>query len=55
MEFLTFLIILTTAWLVWRRPEQERLAGRLLVAGVVLMFCLFILGTRGSLLPGLNY
>jgi polyferredoxin len=55
MEFLTFVIIFGSAWLLWRRPEKERLAARLLIAAVVLMFFLFTLGTRGSLLPGLNY
>ena len=55
MELLTFALIFTTAWLVWRRPERERLALRLLVISIALMFFLFTLGTRTSLLPGLNY
>ena len=55
MEFLTFLILFISAWVLWRRPEKERLAARLLIAGVVLMIFLFTLGTRTSLLPGLNY
>jgi uncharacterized membrane protein len=54
MEFLNFLIILAAAWLVWRRPERERLAFGLLVASCVLAALLFLLGSRGSLLPGLN-
>ena len=44
-----------TAWLVWRRPERERLARILLVVSVVLMVLLFMTGTRTSLLPGVNY
>jgi len=55
MEFLTFLILFISAWVLWRRSEKERLAARLLIAGVVLMIFLFTLGTRTSLLPGLNY
>jgi hypothetical protein len=55
MELLTFILIFTSAWLVLRRPEKERLAARLLVIGVMLMVFLFTLGTRTSLLPGLNY
>ncbi len=55
MELLTFVLIFTAAWLLLRRPEQERLAARLLVIGIVLMVFLFTLGTRTSLLPGLNY
>ncbi len=55
MEFLNLVIIFMTAFLVFRRPERERLARRLLVVSVVLMVLLFMLGTRTSLLPGLNY
>ena len=55
MELLTFVVIFLAAWLVWRRPERERLAARLLIIGIVLMVFLFTLGTRTSLLPGLNY
>jgi uncharacterized membrane protein len=54
MEFLNFLIILAAAWLVWRRPEREKLAFRLLVASCMLMALLFLIGTHGSLVPGLN-
>lgn len=55
MELLTFLLLFLAAWLLWRRPERERLAARLLIVGIVLMVFLFTLGTRTSLLPGLNY
>lgn len=55
MEFLNLLIIFTTAWLVWRKPERERLAFTLLIVSIVLMVLLFSLGTRTSLLPGVNY
>lgn len=54
MEFLNFLIILWAGWLLWRRPEQERLAFGLLMASVALMALLFFHGTRGSLVPGVN-
>lgn len=55
MEFLNFLLILWAAWLVWRRPERERLAFRLLLVSCVLMALLFLVGTRTAVLPGLNY
>ncbi len=55
MEFLNLVMIFITAFLVFRRPERERLARRLLVISAVLMVLLFMLGTRTSLLPGLNY
>lgn len=55
MEFLNFLLILWAGWLVWRRPERERLAFRLLLVSCVLMALLFLVGTRTSVLPGLNY
>ena len=54
MEFLNFLIILWAAWLVWRRPERERLAFTLLVASCVLMALLFLIGTHTSFVPGVN-
>ncbi len=54
MEFLNFLLILCAGWLIWRRPERERLAFGLLVASCVLMALLFLLGTHTSLVPGVN-
>jgi len=54
MEFLNFLLILGAGWLVWRRPERERLAFGLLLASCVLMALLFLLGTHTSLVPGVN-
>jgi len=54
MEFLNFLLIFWAAWLLWRRPEQERLAFRLLVISCLLMMTLFLIGTHGSFVPGVN-
>jgi uncharacterized membrane protein len=54
MEFLNFVLILATGWLVWRRPERERLAFALLLASCLLMALLFLVGTHGSLVPGVN-
>ena len=54
MEFLNFVLILVAAWLVWRRPERERLAFGLLVASCLLMALLFSIGARGSIVPGVN-
>ena len=54
MEFLNFLLILWAAWLVWRRPERERFAFRLLVISALLMALCFFIGSHGSLVPGVN-
>ncbi len=54
MEFLNFVIILTAGWLVWRRPERERLAFGLLVLSFLLMAAIFLIGTHTSLVPGVN-
>ena len=54
MEFLNFLLILTAGWLIWRRPERERLAFALLVVSCLLMALLFLIGTHGSIVPGVN-
>lgn len=55
MEFLAFVLLFLSAWLAWRRPEKERLAFGFLLAGLLIMVFTFTLGTRTSLLPGLNY
>ena len=55
VEFLNFVLIFTAGCLVLRRPERERLAFGLLVASCLLMATLFLIGARGSILPGLNY
>ena len=55
MEFLNFVLMFVIAWLVFRRPERERLAFRLLVVSVLLMVVLFSIATRTSLLPAVNY
>jgi len=55
MEFLNLVLIFVTACLVFRRPEKERLAFRLLLVSVLLMIFLFSMATRTALLPGVNY
>jgi hypothetical protein len=55
VEFLNFLLILFAGYLLVRRPRRERLAFGLLVASSLLMATLFLIGARGSILPGLNY
>jgi hypothetical protein len=54
MEFLNFIIILFAAWLVWRRPERETLAFRLVLISWAIMAALFLIGTHTSLIPGVN-
>jgi hypothetical protein len=55
VEFLNFVLMFLVAWLVFRKPEKERVAFRLLVVSVLLMVVLFSIATRTSLLPGVNY
>jgi uncharacterized membrane protein len=54
MEFLNFVLIAWTAWLVWRRPELERRAFTLLLLSCLLMALLFLVGTHTSFVPGIN-
>jgi hypothetical protein len=54
MEFLNFLLLLAAGWLVWRRPERERLAFWLLVVSFLLMALVFLIGTHTSFVPGVN-
>jgi len=55
VEFLNLAIIFVTALMVLGAPKRERLAFRLLVTSVLLMVALFLLATRTSWLPGVNY
>ncbi len=55
MEFLNLVLIFITGYLVFRRPEKERVAFRILVVSVLLMIFLFSWATRTALLPGVNY
>jgi hypothetical protein len=54
MEFLNFILIFSAGWLLWRRPEKERLAFGLLITGCLLMVILFLIGTHTSFVPGVN-
>ena len=54
MEFLNFLVILVVAWLLWRHPGRERLAFGLFLVSCLIMALLFLVGTHGSLVPGVN-
>lgn len=55
MEFLNFVLMFVAAYVVWKRPAHERLAWRVLVTCTVLMVACFLIASRGSVLPGLNY
>lgn len=55
MEFLIFVLMFVSAYLVWRQPARERAAFGLLVACAVLMVVNFLIASRGSILPGVNY
>ncbi|MCX5759995.1 MAG: hypothetical protein NTW72_00565 [Gemmatimonadetes bacterium] len=55
MEFLNLILMLVAAFLVFRKPERERTAFRILVVSSLLMVFLFTLATRSGLLPGVNY
>lgn len=55
MEFLNLILMLVAALLVFRKPERERTAFRILVVSSLLMVFLFTLATRSGLLPGVNY
>jgi hypothetical protein len=55
VEFLNFILIFAAGYLVVRRPERETLAFAIAVTSTLLMALLFLVGTRTSLLPGLNY
>lgn len=55
MEFLNFVLIFASGYLIVRRPDRERLAFGLTVVSVLLTVFLFLVGTRTSVLPGVNY
>jgi hypothetical protein len=55
VEFLNLVIIFVTALLVCKKPQRERLAFGFLVTSILLMIGVFLLATRTSILPGVNY
>lgn len=55
VELLNFVLIFACGYLLLRHPERERLAFGLAVTSALLTAFLFLVGTRTSLLPGLNY
>ncbi len=55
MELLNLVLIFITGYLVFRRPDKDRLAFRLVIVSVLLMIALFSIATRTALLPGVNY
>jgi hypothetical protein len=55
VEFLNFVLMFAAAYLVWRNPGRERLAYGFLVTCTLLMVACFLIASRGSVLPGLNY
>ncbi len=55
MEFVNLSLIFVAAWLIWKRPEKENLAYRLLVICVLFNAVLYFIGTRTSILPRINF
>jgi hypothetical protein len=55
VEFLNFVLLFVITYLVLSKPQKERLAFRLLVLCVLLMMAMFLVATRTSILPGVNY
>ncbi len=55
MEFLNFVLIFLTGYLVLKKPEKEKTAFSLLVIIVLYMVIHFLIGSRGSILPPVNY
>ncbi len=55
MEFANLLLIFIVAWLVWKRPEKENLAYRLLVIAFLVTAFLYFVGTRTAVLPRFNF
>lgn len=55
MEFVNLILVFVAAWLVWKRPEKEDVAFRLLVISFLFTAVLFFIGTRTSILPRINF
>jgi multisubunit Na+/H+ antiporter MnhC subunit len=55
VEFLNFLLIFAAGYLVFQKPDRERLAFTLLVVSTMIMAFVFFVGTRTSVLPPFNY
>lgn len=55
MEFLILILLTLSVWLVWKKPEKEKLAFAFFVAGTAICFLMYFVASSNSLLPHMNY
>ncbi|MGP1579468.1 MAG: hypothetical protein ACTTH5_00360 [Wolinella sp.] len=54
MEFLIYSLASASLYLVWRKPEREKLAFGLLCAGAAVSAVVFFIAVSSSWVPGIN-
>lgn len=54
MECVNLCLMTWAAWLLLKRPEKEKLAFRLFLVSLFLTAFTYMIGARGSLVPGFN-
>ena len=55
MELLILVLLAAAVWLVWRKPEKEKVAFRLFVLGAALCFVMYFIASFTSVLPFGSY
>ncbi len=55
MEFLQILLLITSAYFIWRRPEKQVAAERLLYGAAFIMLFVWFVATKHMILPPGNY
>lgn len=55
MEFLILVLLALSVWLVWKKPEKEKLAFALFCAGTGICFFMYFVASFNSLLPFGSY
>lgn len=55
MELLILVLLAAAVWLVWRKPEKEKVAFRLFVLGAALCFAMYFIASFTSVLPFGSY
>ncbi|MDO5054273.1 hypothetical protein ACFSAV_09505 [Pasteurella oralis] len=55
METVQLCLYLIAAYLIFAKPEKEKIAYRITCLVVMSAFFVFFMATKGMLLPGVNY
>ncbi|MEH0862536.1 MULTISPECIES: hypothetical protein [Halobacteriovorax] len=55
MEFLEIILLIMSAYYIWRRPQFQKRAENLLIGATFIMFFVWFVATKHMILPPGNY